>query len=133
QESAKDPVAFVQGLLALRDKYDRMAFEEFINTDSRCASYLATYIDDLLKSGLRGMAEDQAEEMLDKVVVIFRYLQDKDVFQNFYKTHLSKRLLGGRSVSDEVEKNMIAKLKTECGYQFTSKLEGMFTDMKISK
>jgi Cullin family len=28
---------------------------------------------------------------------------------------------------------MIAKLKTECGYQFTSKLEGMFTDMRISK
>eukprot|EP01089_Gocevia_fonbrunei_P004190 TRINITY_DN14204_c0_g1_i1.p1 TRINITY_DN14204_c0_g1~~TRINITY_DN14204_c0_g1_i1.p1 ORF type:complete len:116 (-),score=26.85 TRINITY_DN14204_c0_g1_i1:91-438(-) len=27
---------------------------------------------------------------------------------------------------------MIAKLKTECGYQFTSKLEGMFTDMKLS-
>jgi cullin 3 len=36
-------------------------------------------------------------------------------------------------VSDESERNMIAKLKTECGYQFTSKLEGMFTDMRISK
>eukprot|EP00903_Cladosiphon_okamuranus_P018135 g16689.t1 len=150
QESAKDPVAFVQGLLSLRDKYDAIvndafrgekrsqkrlkeAFEDFINTDSRCASYLATYVDDLLKSGLRGMAEDQAEAMLEKVIVIFRYLQDKDVFENFYKTHLSKRLLGGRSVSDEMEKNMIVKLKNECGYQFTSKLEGMFTDMKISK
>ena len=41
--------------------------------------------------------------MLEKVIVIFRYLQDKDVFENFYKTHLSKRLLGGRSVSDEVD------------------------------
>ena len=28
---------------------------------------------------------------------------------------------------------MIAKLKAECGYQFTSKLEGMYLDMKISK
>lgn len=28
---------------------------------------------------------------------------------------------------------MISKLKTECGYQFTSKLEGMFTDMTMSK
>jgi len=28
---------------------------------------------------------------------------------------------------------MIAKLKTECGYHFTSKLEGMFTDMVMSK
>lgn len=29
QESAKDPVAFVQGLLALRDKYDRIVNEAF--------------------------------------------------------------------------------------------------------
>ena len=28
---------------------------------------------------------------------------------------------------------MIGKLKHECGYQFTSKMEGMFTDMSISK
>lgn len=27
---------------------------------------------------------------------------------------------------------MLAKLKVECGYQFTQKLEGMFNDMKIS-
>lgn len=27
---------------------------------------------------------------------------------------------------------MLAKLKVECGYQFTHKLEGMFHDMKIS-
>jgi Cullin family len=31
------------------------------------------------------MGEDEAEVQLDKVVVIFRYLQDKDVFENFYK------------------------------------------------
>lgn len=43
---------------------DWQAFEDFINTDSRCASYLATYIDDLLKSGLRGMAEDQVRSGL---------------------------------------------------------------------
>jgi hypothetical protein len=28
---------------------------------------------------------------------------------------------------------MIAKLKTECGQQFTSKMEGMFLDMNLSK
>lgn len=29
QESAKDPVAFVQGLLSLRDKYDRIVNDAF--------------------------------------------------------------------------------------------------------
>jgi Cullin family len=33
------------------------------------------------------------------------------------QVHLSKRLLGQRSVSDEYERNMIARLKAECGYQ----------------
>ena len=28
---------------------------------------------------------------------------------------------------------MIAKLKHECGYQFTSKLEGMFKDVELSR
>jgi len=46
---------------------------------------------------------------------------------------LAKRLLAERSQSDEAEKSFITKLKTEFGYQFTSKLEGMFTDMKVSK
>ena len=27
---------------------------------------------------------------------------------------------------------MLGKLKVECGYQFTQKLEGMFHDMRIS-
>jgi cullin 3 len=35
-------------------------------------------------------------------------------------------------MSDDSEKNMISKLKTECGCQFTSKLEGMFKDMALS-
>jgi len=59
-------------------------------------------------------------------------LSEKDVFERYYKNHLAKRLLLGRSVSDDAERGMLAKLKVECGYQFTQKLEGMFNDMKIS-
>jgi cullin 3 len=54
------------------------------------------------------------------------------MFEKYYKQHLAKRLLSGKTVSDEAERSLIVKLKTECGYQFTSKLEGMFTDMKTS-
>mmetsp|Transcript_33794 Transcript_33794/g.76419 ORF Transcript_33794/g.76419 Transcript_33794/m.76419 type:complete len:630 (-) Transcript_33794:160-2049(-) len=150
QEKVRDPVAFARRLLELRDKYDvvlveafksekkfqkrlKDAFEEFINADSRCASYLVHYIDELLRSALKGLSEAEADAQLEKVVVIFRYLQDKDVFENFYKQYLAKRLLGGKSLSEDSERSMIAKLKTECGYQFTSKLEGMFTDMAMSK
>ena len=72
---------------------------------------MACYIDDQLKSGLRGVTEEDAEQQLERVIVIFRFLADKDVFENFYRNHLAKRLLASKSVSDEIEKIMIAKLK----------------------
>ena len=150
QEKVKDPIEFVRRLLEMRDQYDvivadafraekkmqkrlKEAFEGFINADARCASFLVLYIDELLKSALKGLSESEADAQLEKVIVIFRYLQDKDVFENFYKQYLSKRLLGGKSMSEDMERSMIAKLKSECGYHFTSKLEGMFTDMAMSK
>ena len=109
------------------------AFEDFLNTDARAASCLAVYVDELLRVGLRGATEEQITEELQKVIIVFRYLSDKDVFESFYKQHLAKRLLGSRSVSDDAERAMVSQLKAECGYQFTSKLEGMFNDMRISR
>lgn len=70
--------------------------------------------------------------VLDKTITVFRYITEKDAFERYYKNHLAKRLLFGRSVSDDAERGMLGKLKVECGYQFTQKLEGMFNDMKIS-
>lgn len=149
-ERSKVPVEFVKKLLEMRDKYDNIvrvaftgdkqfqrslknSFEKFMNMDTRCAQFLSVYVDDLLRHRIRGMGDGEIDRTLDKVIVIFRYLQDKDIFETYYKSHLQKRLLGGKSLSDDWERTMIAKLKTECGFQFTSKLEGMFQDMRISK
>jgi cullin 1 len=60
-------------------------------------------------------------------MVLFKYLEDKDVFQQFYSTKLSKRLIHGVSASDEAEASMIAKLKEACGFEYTQKLQRMFT------
>ncbi|KFH11563.1 putative cullin 3, partial [Toxoplasma gondii MAS] len=54
------------------------------------------------------------------------------VFLPFSVQHLARRLLGGRSASEEEEKKMIVKLKAECGQQYTSKLEVMYRDMQAS-
>eukprot|EP01120_Amphizonella_sp_Union-15-10_P001540 TRINITY_DN1169_c0_g2_i2.p1 TRINITY_DN1169_c0_g2~~TRINITY_DN1169_c0_g2_i2.p1 ORF type:complete len:744 (-),score=149.38 TRINITY_DN1169_c0_g2_i2:127-2286(-) len=141
--------SYVQALLNLKDKYDNIlakafmndknfqhtlnqAFEFFINMDNRSPEYISLFIDEKLRKGLKGASEEETEKTLDKVMMLFRFIQEKDVFEKYYKQHLAKRLLLGRSVSDDAERGMIAKLKTECGYQFTSKLEGMFTDMKTS-
>lgn len=108
-------------------------FEHFLNLNNRSPEYLSLFIDDKLKKGAKNMSETEIEQVLENTMVLFRYLQDKDVFERYYKQHLAKRLLLGRTASDDYEKNMISKLKTECGCQFTSKLEGMFKDIAISK
>ena len=146
----KDPVDYVQRLLDLKDKYDKVislafnndktfqnalnsSFEYFINLNARSPEFISLFVDDKLRRGLRGVSEEDIEIVLDKVMMLFRYLQEKDVFEKYYKQHLAKRLLSGKTVSDDAERSLIVKLKTECGYQFTSKLEGMFTDMKTSQ
>jgi len=57
------------------------------------------------------MSEQEIENVLDKSMVLFRFLQEKDVFERYYKQHLAKRLLLNKSLSDDSEKNMISKLK----------------------
>ena len=62
------------------------------------------------------MSEQEIENVLDKSMVLFRFLQEKDVFERYYKQHLAKRLLLNKSVSDDSEKNMISKLKVTVGF-----------------
>ena len=50
---------------------------------------------------LQGMSEDDIEVVLDKGIMLFRFLQEKDVFEKYYKQHLAKRLLHGRSSSED--------------------------------
>ncbi|KAM7255883.1 hypothetical protein ACFE04_011624 [Oxalis oulophora] len=110
------------------------AFEHLINLrQNRPAELIAKFLDEKLRAGNKGISEEELEGTLDKVLVLFRFIQGKDVFEAFYKKDLAKRLLLGKSASIDAEKSMISKLKTECGSQFTNKLEGMFKDIELSK
>ncbi len=42
---------------------------------------------------------------------MFKYLQEKDVFQKFYSRMLAKRLIYGLSISEDSEMNLISGLK----------------------
>eukprot|EP00698_Gefionella_okellyi_P002956 TRINITY_DN12798_c0_g1_i1.p1 TRINITY_DN12798_c0_g1~~TRINITY_DN12798_c0_g1_i1.p1 ORF type:complete len:751 (-),score=174.57 TRINITY_DN12798_c0_g1_i1:20-2224(-) len=149
QERCKQPEQFVQGLLDMKRKYDviwKTAFKEdtsmrkgveetftkFLNKNKHSPEFLSLYIDEVLRKGVKGISDEEMDKLLDDILTLFQFLEDKDVFERYYKTHLAKRLLLGRSASDDAERSMISKLKVECGYQFTNKLEGMFNDIKLS-
>uniref|UniRef100_A0AAY4DJK8 Cullin-4A n=1 Tax=Denticeps clupeoides TaxID=299321 RepID=A0AAY4DJK8_9TELE len=141
----------VQELLDFKDKVDyiidvcfmknekfvnamKEAFETFINKrPNKPAELIAKYVDSKLRAGNKEATDEELEKMLDKIMIIFRFIYGKDVFEAFYKKDLAKRLLVGKSASVDAEKSMLSKLKHECGAAFTSKLEGMFKDMELSK
>ena len=64
-------------------------------------------------------------------MIIFKYLEQKDVFLKFYSKYLAKRLIGATSNSDDHEASIISGMKETCGFEFTSKLQRMFNDITL--
>ncbi|KAF7720233.1 Uncharacterized protein PECH_003349 [Penicillium ucsense] len=132
----------------------REAFGQFMNlgrkgestggTDNpKTGEMIAKYVDRLLKGGWKMPASQQEDAMvdedaeinrqLDQVLDLFRFVQGKAVFEAFYKNDLARRLLMGRSASDDAEKSMLGRLKKECGSSFTHNLETMFKDIEVAR
>ncbi|KAI8901079.1 Cullin-domain-containing protein [Globomyces pollinis-pini] len=143
------PVTWVEKILKLKADFDILfeqcfqkdahfetsmtsAFQTIVNDNPKSAEYISLYIDHSLRQQSKGKLEEEFDTLSDKAIAIFRFLKEKDMFERYYKQHLSKRLLYVKNISEDAEKTMIGKLKLECGYQFTAKLEGMFTDTRVS-
>ncbi|TKA58299.1 hypothetical protein B0A53_00036 [Rhodotorula sp. CCFEE 5036] len=146
----KAALAWVQDVLDLKDKFDLLlekafagdkafeksindAFSVFVNENRKSPEFISLFIDENLRKNLKGKSEAEVDEVLNKSVAVFRYLTEKDAFERYYCQHLSKRLLNQKSVSDDAERNMLAKFRIEAGSQFTKAAEGMMKDVKVSE
>jgi len=87
----------------------------------------------IIEKSSKNPEEQEVMDILGDIMLVFKYIEDKDVFQTYYSKMLAKRLIHGTSVSEYLEGQMIAKLKQNCGYEYTSKLARMFSDMTVSK
>lgn len=74
----------------------------------------------------------ETDVVINKAITVFRFLSEKDTFEVYYRRHLGRRLLSNRSVSDDAERGVLAKLKVECGAAFVRDLEGMMKDVRLS-
>ncbi|KAI3852446.1 hypothetical protein MKX03_009409 [Papaver bracteatum] len=148
--------AFIRRVIELHDKYyayvtisfkkDNLfhkalkeAFEGFCNKkvgNSLVAELLSTFSDGILRKGGSNekLDDDAIEEALDKIVCLLSYLEDKDLFAEFCKKKLARRLLFDKnSADDHHERSFLSKLKQQCGSQFTSKMEGMIHDLETAR
>ena len=143
-------IKWVDDILRVKAKYDHVlkkafdndqglqsafsrSFTEFINAFERSSEYLSLFFDENMKKGIKGKTENEVDNLLDRGITLLRYVQDKDMFERYYKKHLSRRLLTKRSVSMDAERQMISKMKLEVGNTFTQRIEAMFKDMVTSE
>lgn len=77
--------------------------------------------------------EASIEKHLSDALDLFRFVHGKAVFEAFYKKDLARRLLMGRTQSFDAERSMLARLRNECGANFTHNLESMFKDMDLAR
>ena len=152
-----EPKVYVDALLEIHTQYQGLvkrafndepeftrsldnACREFVNRNEVCKSgsnkspeLLAKYTDVLLRKSSTSIEEAELERTLSQIMTVFKYIEDKDVFQKFYSRMLARRLVHSNSSSDDAETSMISKLKEACGFEYTNKLQRMFQDMQISK
>lgn len=150
QQQTTPAIRWVNDVLVLKEKFDAVlekafqadqglqtaftrSFTDFINAFERSSEFLSLFFDENMKKGIKGKTENEVDVLLDKGITLLRYIQDKDMFERYYKKHLSRRLLMKRSVSMDAERQMISKMKMEVGNTFTQRIEAMFKDMSVSE
>merc|ERR1712038_479175 len=158
-EALNDPKIYVTQILEVHRKYNALVLTAFNNDagfvaslDKACGKFinnnavtkmasqsskspelLAKYISVLLQKSSKNPEEAELEDTLNQCMIVFKYIEDKDVFQRFYSKMLAKRLVQHMSASDDAEASMISKLKQACGFEYTNKLQRMFQDVGVSK
>ncbi len=111
---------------------------EFVNNNIICGTnkavspeMLAKYTDILLKKN-KDIEEQQIISAFDDIILVYKYLIEKDVFLQFYAKKLSTRLIQNLSANSDYEEIMFNKLKLHVGFDFISRIQRMFTDKNLS-
>uniref|UniRef100_A0A7S1TDK0 Cullin family profile domain-containing protein n=1 Tax=Compsopogon caeruleus TaxID=31354 RepID=A0A7S1TDK0_9RHOD len=70
---------------------------------------------------------------LDRASKLFRYVEAKDIFQAYYVTGLSERLVLGTTVGLSFEIELLNHLRSMCGTEYTSRIQRMLNDIASSE
>eukprot|EP01022_Parablepharisma_sp_SALTPOND_P024415 TRINITY_DN539_c0_g1_i2.p1 TRINITY_DN539_c0_g1~~TRINITY_DN539_c0_g1_i2.p1 ORF type:complete len:764 (-),score=94.43 TRINITY_DN539_c0_g1_i2:3890-6181(-) len=146
----QNSVKLIEKILAMQEKYKVIwsehfmkdkeifmciltAFQKFINLKETIPHALAYYCHALLSKKISHMSEVELEKQIEQIMTLFKYIQYKDTFAQYYVRLLANRLLFRTTANDDAERSIITKLKAECGAQYTQKMETMMKDIAASR
>ena len=149
KEITKDPKKFIPELIKLKKEMDDLvtncfenhtlfqdkknkAFSGFMNKDIY-AKQLSNFTDFCMRSGFKGKSQEEIENTLNEIIGLFKCINSKLLFQTETNKKMSDRLIKAVSLSTNIEKNFISKLKQESGVTYVSKMMEMMNDLEKNK
>ncbi len=147
-ETMSSPVAFVEQALALSQRFKglidtcfgsrRALHDAFVaaitavcNSKPGVPEALSLYLDKCVRNP--SSADGSSTAVVERVMQLFRYVSDKDVFQSYYVSHMAQRIIASKGYNEEYERIIIESLKKHCGFGYTHKMERMFKDAEDSQ
>ena len=93
----------------------------------------SNYIDKILRFDAEKKPLNEIKNIIYEYMILFKYIGNKDLFQNFFIKKLCIRCLFNLNKSEEAQNYLIEQLKKECGPYFVSKSQEMISDVKASQ
>jgi cullin-4 len=82
----------------------------FSKRRNKPAEMIAKYLDRAMRKGQKNATDIEFMTLLERVLQLYRFTDDKDVFRTYYMRALAKRLLLSRSANDAFEIAVLKKL-----------------------
>ena len=91
------------------------------------------YIHEEIKYSVKNNKFSNIHELKEPFLVIYKLIQEKDIFEKDYRDKLSKRLLRNSSLIKETEFSFLDIIRIESGKHFVKKIEVMIQDIWLSR
>ena len=105
---------------------------KFTEDDYKANEMVIQALDNLLTTEARTHTAAEINAKIDEFMTLFKLIEAKDAFENFFIKKLANRCLYNLTVLKECQTYLIEQLKHECGTFFVTKSEEMIADIANS-
>ena len=148
---SKDYKLFYESIYLLKKNIDKYITESFLGEEkfksiskesltkginqkpSLVCDIFSNYIDNILRFDAEKKSLHEIKNIIYEYMILFKYIGNKDLFENFFIKKLCIRCLFNLNKSEEAQNYLIEQLKKECGPYFVSKSQEMISDVKASQ
>ena len=148
---SKNYILFYENIEMLKQNIDHYISDSFLNDEKfKSASKesltkgmnqrpgficdtFSKYIDNVLREDANKKPLNEIKNIINEYMILFKYIENKDLYENFFIKKLCIRCLFNLNKSEEAQNYLIEQLKNECGPYFVSKSQEMISDVKASQ